>query len=331
MREPLRFTKPRIAAHAHGFGPKEAQGPLGQWFDLTWEDDTLGQETFELAEREMFRQVVDRALANGALKSEQIDLMLGGDLLNQMITASFCARDLAMPFIGIYSACATVAGSLLTASCLIEGGMVERVLAGTASHFSTAERQYRTPLELGGQRAPTAQRTATAAGAFVVGNSGDIRIAAGTYGRVIDYGVADANNMGATMAPAVADTIEQHLRGMGRQPGDYDAIFTGDLGTIGSRLLVELLEQKGIDIKAKHHDCGAMLFSQEQGTDAGGSGCGCVAGVLSALILRRLTQGEYKRVLVVPCGALLSVTSMMQGESIPGIAHAIELEGGQAR
>lgn len=318
---------PRIVSFASVVGPKEGEGPLGRFFDEVMQDDMCGEKSFEKAERTMYRYTVEMALKKANINEDAIDMLLGGDLLNQIITASFAARDLRIPFIGLYGACSTMAESLIVGSMMVDGGFAKRVVAATSSHFSAAERQYRAPLELGNQRSPTAQRTVTGAGAVVLssGQGRGCRVTCGTLGRVIDFGIKDATNMGAAMAPAVADTIATHLMDFGRRPEDYDAIITGDLGKVGRQLLLELLYEKGFRIEKQLFDCGCEIFSENQDVDAGGSGCGCSASVLCGYLLKQMDV-RFQRVLFVACGALLSVTSSQQGESIPAIAHAVVLE-----
>lgn len=270
-----------------------------------------------------------RALSKAGKTSDEVDFSLAGDLLNQCIGSSFGLRSLNMPFIGLYGACSTMALSLGLASMLVDCGAAGVTVASTSSHFCSAERQFRLPLEYGGQRTPTSQRTATAAGASVVERrqSGKPAVDAVTIGRITDLGIKDANNMGAAMAPAAANTIADFLKDTAASPSDFDMILTGDLGKVGSRLLCELLQKdRGIDIESVHADCGLLLYDiEKQDVHAGGSGCGCGASVLNSYIMRRLESGELSRVLFVATGALMSPTSSLQGESIPSIAHAVLL------
>ena len=270
-----------------------------------------------------------RALSKAGKTPDEVDFSLAGDLLNQCIGSSFGLRSLNMPFIGLYGACSTMALSLGLASMLVDCGAARVTVASTSSHFCSAERQFRLPLEYGGQRTPTSQRTATAAGASVVERrqSGKPAVDAVTIGRITDLGIKDANNMGAAMAPAAANTIADFLKDTSSSPSDFDMILTGDLGKVGSRLLCELLQKdRGIDIESVHADCGLLLYDAEkQDVHAGGSGCGCGASILNSYIMRRLESGELSRVLFVATGALMSPTSSLQGESIPSIAHAVLL------
>lgn len=270
-----------------------------------------------------------RALSKAGKTPDEVDFSLAGDLLNQCIGSSFGLRSLNMPFIGLYGACSTMALSLGLASMLVDCGAARVTVASTSSHFCSAERQFRLPLEYGGQRTPTSQRTATAAGASVVESrrNGKPTVDAVTIGRITDLGIKDANNMGAAMAPAAANTIADFLKDTSSSPSDFDMILTGDLGKVGSRLLCELLQKdRGIDIESVHADCGLLLYDiEKQDVHAGGSGCGCGASVLNSYIMRRLESGELSRVLFVATGALMSPTSSLQGESIPSIAHAVLL------
>lgn len=315
-------------------GPLEGKGPLGGHFDTILKEDTWGEDSWEKAERKMFEQAVRTAMGKGEIKPGDVDCLLGGDLLNQIISANFAARELKMPFLGLYGACSTMAESLLIGGMLLDGGYASCVACTAVSHFSTAERQYRNPLEMGGQTTPTAQRTVTGAGCSIAvgpNYSGsriyrNIFITAGTIGKVIDLGITDANNMGAAMAPAAADTFAAHLSDTGRGVMDYDLVVTGDLGSFGSEMFIDLCRDNGIDLQDRHMDCGNMIFSPEQNVDCGGSGCGCSASVLNAYLLERIEKGELRRIFFMATGALLSPTSSMQSESIPGIAHGVVLE-----
>lgn len=321
-----------IASHVSFAGPKEGQGPLAEWFDVVLKDDLLGQKSWELAESEMVRQAAELALAGGRLKADAVQAMLGGDLNNQIIASSFAARALGIPFLGLYGACSTFVQSLLLGSALISGGYLDNALCSASSHYCTAERQFRFPVELGNQRPPQASWTTTACGCCLLKSSdpgSSLRITSGTIGRVIDLEIKDANHMGAAMAPAVCSTIEAHLADLNRKPDDYDLIATGDLGWIGRNLLMELLRRGGTDTpEDKLIDCGASIFSQEQDTHAGGSGCGCVAAVSCGWLMKRIEHGELRRILIAGSGAMLSSTSCQQGQTIPGISYAVCIEGG---
>lgn len=308
-------------------GKKESEGPLGEEFDATVQDDLFGEESFEKAERKMFRTAMEGAVRKAGLTLKDIDLVIGGDLLNQIISASFAVKDFEGGYIGVYGACSTMALSLLVGANMIESGAARRAVCATSSHFCTAERQYRFPLEMGDQRTPTAQWTVSGSGAAVIAEGGEgLRITGGTFGTVVDMGIDDANNMGAAMAPAAADTISTYMKEHHCAPEDFDMILTGDLGQLGKSVLADLLAKKGYDVQGKLQDCGCMIFSQEQDTHMGGSGCGCSAVVLNSRIYHKMCAGELKKVLFVATGALLSQTSSMQGDSIPGIAHAVCIE-----
>ncbi len=324
-------NRPRIVGSAAIAGKKEGQGPLRAGFDQIIEDDLFGEETWEKAESRFQYTAADLAIRKSGLTPAQIDAALGGDLLNQIMAASLAARELHIPFIGLYGACSTMAESLCLASMLVDGGYLLHALCTASSHFCTAERQYRFPLEYGNQRPPTAQWTVTGAGSAVV--SSDERLAAicrathVTLGRIVDMAIKDANNMGAAMAPAAADTLHRHLTDLHRSPADYDLIISGDLGRVGHDLLLTLMQERGLPLDpTRYIDCGLEIFTPEQDVHAGGSGCGCSAVTLCGHILRRFQRGELHRVLFMATGALLSPTTSQQGDTIPGIAHAIALE-----
>lgn len=322
-------SRPGITGNAAAVGKKEGEGPLKNEFDKIFNDEFIGKKTFEQGETELQKTAVLTALKKAGEASENVDLILAGDLLNQCIGSSFGQRDLGMPYAGLYGACSTMALSLALGGTLTESGAINTAVAATSSHFCSAERQYRYPLEYGGQRTPASQWTVTGAGAAVIKSkaSGVPHIDAVLFGKVCDLGVTDQNNMGAAMAPAAADTIASFLCDTKSTPEDYDIILTGDLGKTGSRLLKELMKKEyGMDISAVHGDCGLMIFDLEkQDVHSGGSGCGCSAAVVCSYILNRLKRKELNRVLFVGTGALLSPTSMLQGESVPGIAHAVLL------
>lgn len=316
-----------IASFAAIGGKKEKEGPIGSSFDMCFDDEMLGEDSFEKAESRLQQYAVSKALSKGGFKGGDIDIIYAGDLLNQCIGSTFGLMDFGIPFAGLYGACSTMVLGLIMSSLSVAAG-VKRTVAVTSSHFCSSERQFRFPLEYGGQRTPTAQWTATASGAAVVQQgSGKINIAAATIGKITDLGVSDANNMGAAMAPAAADTIQSFLSDSNTSPEDYDLILTGDLGFVGSQLLYDLLEKDGIEIRGVHNDGGMMLYDREkQDVHAGGSGCGCVASALCGHILPKIQSGEMDRVLVCATGALMSPTSSMQGQNIPSIAHLIYLK-----
>ena len=324
--------RPRLCMGAAIAGKKEGQGPLGQGYDQVIEDDLFGEESWEKAECRFFYTAADTCIRKAGLTHQQVDVMLGGDLLNQITSASMAARELKIPFLGLYGACSTMAESLCIGAMLVDAGHVRTALCAASSHFCSAERQYRFPLEYGNQRTPTAQWTVTGSGASLLSSEESIpaiaRCTHVTIGRVTDLGIADANNMGAAMAPAAADTLTRHFADTGRSPADYDLIITGDLGQVGHDILMELMKERGMPlIFERYMDCGLQVFSPSQDVHAGGSGCGCSAIVLNSRILARLKSGELHRVLFMATGALLSTTTCQQGETIPGIAHAIVLEG----
>lgn len=319
---------PTIASTYSVAGSKEGNGPIGSVFDMIVEDDYFGEKTFEKAECKMLSTAIDRAIKKGFKKSD-IDAIVSGDLLNQIISASFAARDFNIPYIGIYNACSTMSEGLALAAALIDGGYMSNIVVATGSHFSTAERQYRYPLELGSVRPPQSQWTVTGAGAAIL-TSGGIgpKITAATFGKVVDYGITDANNMGAAMAPAAMDTLISHFRETNRKPSYYDMIVTGDLGAFGSRILKHILYENGYDISGNHVDCGEIIYNIDEEEYQGGSGAGCSAIVFSSYIHKKLKAGDLKRALFLATGALLSTTTQQQGESIPCISHAVAIESG---
>ena len=324
---------PKIVARTSIAGPKEAKGPLKDFFDIRLDDDLLGMKSWELAEGEMLRRAIDETLKKADLAPNDLDVLISGDLNNQIIASSFAARALGIPFLGLYGACSTFVQSLLLGAALISGGFTDNAACCASSHFCTAERQFRMPLEMGTQRPPQASWTTTACGCALLKKdaaSGGLRVKSGTVGRVIDLGIKDANHMGAAMAPAVFDTICAHFSDTGRSADDYDLIATGDLGWIGKNLLMELFKRSDIHIPdEKLIDCGSSMFFQHQDPHAGGSGCGCVASVSCGWIMRRMDMGELKRVLIAGSGAMLSPTSTLQGQSIPSISYAVCIEGGR--
>ncbi|MBE6807047.1 MAG: stage V sporulation protein AD [Ruminococcaceae bacterium] len=317
---------PAILGYAAVGGKKEGEGPLGGQFDAIFRDARLGQETWEQAESALQREALSRAVTKAGLETEELQMLFAGDLLNQNIASTYGLREMGVPLLGQFGACSTMGQTMAVAAVFVDSGAAAPCGAVTSSHFCTAERQFRFPLEYGGQRTPTSQWTATASGAVVVGQGKGVRIRRVCVGRVQDLGVTDMNNMGAAMAPAAADTIGRFLRDTGTVPGDYDLIATGDLGAVGSALCRQMLSRQGITLGDNYTDCGLLLFDrQRQDVHAGGSGCGCSASVLCAHILPQMEQGQLKRVLFCPTGALMSPTSSQQGESIPGICHVVEL------
>ncbi len=323
-------TPPKIVGYAAVAGKKEGDGPMGKCFDRIEPDAYFGKETWEQAESTMQKETLELALQKSGLQAGDIGCICAGDLLNQCIGSTFGLRSFGIPMLGVYGACSTMAEGLLIASVLAESGAASYTAAVTSSHFSTAEKQFRYPLSYGGQRPPTAQWTCTASGAVLLeqqdGIKGGVCVTGACVGKIVDLGVTDANHMGAAMAPAAADTIVRYLQATGTQPSTYDAIVTGDLGVVGSTLLCDLVMKQGYDISKVHHDCGVMMFdAKTQDTHAGGSGCGCSASLLCGHFLPLLQQGELHQILFTATGALLSTTASQQGESIPGIAHLVEL------
>ncbi len=323
----LEFTAPpTVLSHAAIGGKKEAQGPLGPDFDQTFQDTSLAMGSWEKAEAQLQKEAVALAIEKSGMTAQQMDLIFAGDLLNQCISSTFGLLDFQIPFLGQYGACSTMAQTLLMASIMVESGAAEHAVAVTSSHFCSAERQFRTPLEYGSQRTPTAQWTATASGCLVVGKGGEIKIRHGLAGKIVDLGVKDPANMGAAMAPAAADSIYQYLQDTGTKPEEYDGIFTGDLGLVGTKLLYQSLEDNGVNIQKVHNDCGLMLYDREgQDVHAGASGCGCSASVLCGHLLKRMEKGKLKNILFCATGALMSPTSQQQGEAIPGVCHVLHL------
>lgn len=319
---------PKIVATYAIVGPKEGEGPLGQYFDEILNDDMLGKDSYEKAESEMMYTAITGAIKRANLTEEKIDYLCAGDLLNQITSSSFAARELNIPFFGLYGACSTMSESLSIASMIMDGNFANYVVASTSSHFSAAERQFRFPLEYGSQRSPLAQWTVTGSGAMVLAKEGNYpEVTYITTGVVKDYGVKDPNNMGAAMAPAAVDTLARHFKDTGRDPKFYDVIATGDLGKVGKEITCKLLLEYGYDIRNNYVDCGDMIFDDvSQNTDSGGSGCGCSAVVSSGYFYKKLMRKEIKNLLLISTGALMSTTSSLQGESIPGIAHAVAIE-----
>ncbi|MEF2587833.1 MAG: stage V sporulation protein AD [Butyrivibrio sp.] len=322
-------NKPLISASASVVGQKEGEGPLGEYFDRVIDDPMAGQNTWEEAESEMQRQLVDELLIKSGLQAKEVRYFFAGDLLGQLIATSFGISGFEVPVFGLYGACSTMGEALSLAAMTVSAGYADNVIAMTSSHFGSAEKQFRFPLDYGNQRPLCATWTVTGAGGVILSASGesDICVSGITTGRIVDYGIQDSFNMGAAMAPAACDVIYNHLMDFERRPEDYDAIYTGDLGSVGQTILIDLMDKRGFDISKVHHDCGVEIYDAgTQDTHAGGSGCGCSAATLSAQILRRIREGEYSRVLFVPTGALLSAISFNEGKTVPGIAHAVVIE-----
>lgn len=312
-------------------GPKESAGPLAKYFDKCLEDEFWCEKTWEKAESKIIKENVNALIAKSGIASSEIDYCFAGDLLNQCISSSFGLRETNLPFFGIFGACSTFVEGLCLGSVFVDSGAAENVLCATSSHFCSAEKQFRFPLELGNQRPQSAQWTVTGSGAAILSNSNHgkecPRITYVTPGKIVDMGVKDTNNMGAAMAPAALDTLVTHFKDTGRKPSYYDAIITGDLGYVGKEILTELAETKGYNIKNNYDDCGVLIFDKEkQDTHSGGSGCACIASVFSGYFYQMLKEKKINKILLIATGALMNSTSSGQGESIPGIAHAVAIE-----
>ncbi len=319
---------PLIVNSASIVGPEEGQGPLGDKFDLICDDVKCGKNTWEKGEKKMVSDIIKLTLDRASVSSSDLDFIIGGDLLNQIVTSNYVARDLGIPFLGVYGACSTIIEALSIGAILMDGGYADAVLSFTSSHYQTAERQFRTPLEYGDQYTSCNQQTVTGAGAYLLGwLGGQVRITHSTIGKVIDLGATSPTNMGGAMAPAAADTIIQHFLDLGRGPQDYDLILTGDLGRVGRNILNSLLEENNIVTGEKLQDCGALIFGDNKKFGAGGSGCAASATVLSSTFIPQIISGKINRLLIVGTGALFSPLTVQQKESIPCIAHGIVIEG----
>lgn len=332
-RQSFILPNPPVITHwASVAGKKESEGPLAHTFDVTSQDTYFGQKTWEQGEKQMQKLALGKLAEKANMKMEDFDLVFSGDLLNQCIGSSFTLRNLGIPHLGLYGACSTMAESLLLSSMAVGGGFADNAVAMTSSHFASSERQYRFSLGYGGQRTPTAQWTVTGSGAALVCSEGHgPRLTCGTVGTVRDLGIKDACNMGAAMAPAALSTIQAHLEDMKRTPKDYDLIVTGDLGQLGKDLLLELASREGLELGGKLEDCGTLVFDNtRQDVHAGGSGCGCSAITLCGHLLGQLETGKLKRILFCGTGALLSPISTQQGLPIPGVCHAVAIEGGES-
>lgn len=321
-------NKPVIIQTASIVGPKESKGPMASYFDQCLEDEFWGEKTWEKAESKIIKETVNTVIAKSGIASSNIDFCFAGDLLNQCISSSFGLRDSNVPFFGVFGACSTFVESMCLGSVFIDGGAASNVLCATSSHFCSAEKQFRFPLELGNQRPPTSQWTVTGSGAAILSSSGQgPKITHMTPGKIVDMGIKDANNMGAAMAPAAFDTLMTHFEDTGRKPSYYDAIITGDLGYIGKDILEDLCKTKGYTINSHYDDCGVLMFDKlNQDTHSGGSGCACIGTIFSGYFYRQLQEKKLNKILLIATGALMNSTSSQQGESIPGIAHAIAIE-----
>lgn len=322
-------NKVYILSTASIVGPKESDGPLAKYFDLCLDDEFWGEKTWEKAESKIIKECVNMAIEKSGIASQDIDLCFAGDLLNQCISSCFGLRSLNIPFIGVFGACSTFIEAISLGSIFISGNAAQNVVSATSSHFCSAEKQFRYPLELGNQRPPTAQWTVTGSGSVVLSTScnNSPYVTYVTPGKIVDMGIKDANNMGAAMAMSAVDTIITHFKDTGRTPDFYDLILTGDLGYIGKEIVIENCKKEGYDLSNNYNDCGVLIFDKEkQDTHSGGSGCACIATVFSGYIYKLLKDKEIKNVLLVATGALTNATTSAQGESIPGIAHAISVE-----
>ncbi len=319
---------PTIANTASIVGKKEGEGPLCKSFDTILGDDYWGESTWEKAESKLQKEAANTVLQKANLTANTIDYILGGDLMNQCVSTHYGLRELGIPFFGLYGACSTMTESLSLGSMLIDGGFADYVMAITSSHFCSAEKQFRLPLEYGGQRPPSAQWTVTGSGCAVLAKDGNGPfITHVTTGKIVDLGITDINNMGGAMAPAAFDTLTTHFEDTGWKPSDYDMILTGDLGVVGSQVLVDMMKDAGYNIKKNHNDCGKLIFDiEKQDVHAGGSGCGCCASVFCGHIFKLLQQGSVNKILVMATGALMNTITIQQGESIPAIAHAVTIQ-----
>lgn len=325
----VRFDSPVfIKSFASIVGKKEAEGPLGSYFDTVEEDEYFGRDSFEAGESEMLRRTVELAFSKFGETPDKADVLFSGDLLNQCVSSIYAIRDLNVPYVGIYGACSTFSEGLMLSALAVSSGFARLSANATSSHFCCAERQFRFPLEYGAQRPPTSQWTATASGCAVLSNEASpLRVTHATAGKIVDKKITDANNMGSAMAPAFADTVFRHLENTETSPDDYDLIVSGDLGFLGSDLADELLLMNKIDIRKNHFDCGKELYDRErQDVHSGGSGCGCSASVLTGFLLPEMLNGRYHKILFAATGALMSPELSKQGESIPGISHAVTIE-----
>ena len=327
-KQTIKFDNPPTITECSSIvGPKESQGPLAKYFDQTLDDEFLGEKTWEKAESKIIKETVTSVINKSGIPSEQIDCCFAGDLLNQCISSSFGLRELNIPFFGVFGACSTFVESMSLAAIATES-FAANALCATSSHFCSAEKQFRFPLELGNQRPPTAQWTVTGSGAAIISKNGTgPYITHITPGKIVDMGIKDANNMGAAMSPAFVNTLITHFQDTGRSPNYYDAIISGDLGHIGKEIAIDIAKSQGYNIKPNYNDCGVLIFDKNsQDTHSGGSGCACCGTVFSGYLFKQLREKKIKKLLLIATGALMNSTSSQQGESIPGIAHAISIE-----
>lgn len=328
-RQSLQFENaPFILSSASVVGKKEGEGPLGDLFDMVCGSDKFGEDSWEQSESTMQKEAVALALGKAKVTQEEVRYVFAGDLLGQTIATSFGLMSYEIPLFGLYGACSTCGEALSLGAMCVAAGFAERVLAVTSSHFASAEKQFRFPVEYANQRPLSSTWTVTGSGAFLLGSGkSNVQISGITTGVITDYGIRDSMNMGAAMAPAAAKLIVQNFKDFNRAPKDYDLIVTGDLGYVGQEILWKLVKDEGYDICENHTDCGIEIFDkEEQGTQSGGSGCGCSATTLSAYFLPKIASGELKRVLFVPTGAMLSQVSFNEGQNVPGTAHGVVLE-----
>lgn len=329
-RQTIQFkNRPEIFSCFSTVGKKEGEGPMGDWFHRILEDDKCGQKTWEEAESKILKDTVIDAIRQAGIDKHAIDVIFCGDLINQLMSSSYAVRELGIPFLGLFGACSTMSESLIISGAFVNAGYSHFAAAAASSHFCTAERQFRMPLEHGNQKPPSAQQTVTGAGCAVIreqsGDTDGIYLTGGTIGKIVDKGINDSNMMGAAMAPSAIDTLTVHFEETGRTPDFYDRIFTGDLGHIGKKIVLDAMEQKGYRLEGIYDDCGSLIFGQNQDAHGGGCGCGCSGSVFCGYIYQKMKAKEWKNVLLVSTGALLSTISTQQGESIPGIAHAVAI------
>lgn len=320
---------PYIIEGASIVGPKEGEGPLGKCFDVVEQDPMLGSDTWEEAESILQKEAIQKVLFKSGMNKEQIRYIFSGDLLGQLIATTFGILDFEIPFFGLYGACSTIGEALSLGAVMVDAGNADNVIAMASSHFASAEKQFRFPLAYGNQRPFSATWTVTGCGAVILGTKKSFaKITGITTGKIVDFGVKDAQNMGACMAPSAAEVIASHFKDFNSSPQDYDKIITGDLGIVGKSILFELLKEKGYDISGIHMDCGVEMFDAGiQDTHAGGSGCGCAATVLTGYVFKQLKKKAFKKILFIPTGALMSPVSFNEGNSVPGIAHCVMVEG----
>ncbi len=328
MMETIFFkNNPKIIATSSICGPKESEGSINNYIETKLDDDMFAEESYEKAETKMLFTVIKNCIKNSKYNETEIGAIISGDLLNQIISSTFAVRNFNVPFLGVYNACATFSEALILGATLVDGNYLDNVICATSSHFSTAERQYRYPLELGSTRPPQSQWTITGGGASMISKSGNgPYITCATVGKIVDFGVTDTNNMGAAMAPAASDSIVTHLKNTSTVPEDYDLIVTGDLGTLGSRIFKDLIWEKGFDVEKQHVDCGELVYNICEQEYQGGSGAGCSSLVFNSFLYKKLKEKKYNKILLATTGALLSSVSSQQGESIPGICHVVQLE-----